>query len=156
MSPVALSSPWNEHRNKINAEILTALALCADRLPKDSSPLAAEEFVEALATLDQLEDHVLQGEFEGPLKSFVIAEIDVLRAGIRDYPTLGLAAIENALEKAVGKIVLTRASGQVAMSAEPVIGIAKILGTFGRWVIVHSPQVKTLSEVVHKLLDDRS
>ena len=156
LSPMDLNSPWPTHWNKINSEIVTALALCADRLPEDSIPLAAEEFAEALATLDQLEDQVQQGDFEEALKSFVVGEIDVLRAGIRDYPTLGLAAIENALEKAVGKMVLTHASGQVEMSAEPVIGITKILGTFGRWVIVHAPQVKMLSEVVHKLLDDGS
>ena len=156
LSPVALSSPWNEHWTKINSEIVTALALCADRLPEDSSPLATEEFVEALATLDQLDDQVQQGDFDEALKSFVIAEIDILRAGIRDYPTLGLAAIENALEKAVGKMVITRVNGQVEMRDESVTEISKILGTFGRWVIVHAPHVKLLSEMVHKLLDDGS
>ena len=156
LSPVALNSPWVKHQQKINSEIVTTLALCADRLQEDSSSLLAEEFTEALTTLDRLEEQVQQGDFDEALKSFVTAEIEILRAGIRDYPTLGLAAIEDTLEKAVGKMVLTHACGQVEMRAEPVSGILKMLNTFGRWVIVHAPQVKMLSEVVQKFFDDGS
>ena len=156
LSPLALNSPWGTHHQKINSEIVTTLALCADRLREDSSSLPAEEFAEALATLDQLEEQVQQGDFDEALKIFVTAEIEILRAGIRDYPTLGLAAIVDTLEKAVGKMMLARASGQIEMRAKPVSKILQMLSTFDRWIIVHAPQMKMLSEAVKKLLDDGS
>ena len=156
LSPVALNSSWGTHHQKINSEIVTALALCADRLREDSSSIPAEEFAEALATLDQLEEQVQQGDFDEVLKSFVTAEIEILRAGIRNYPTLGLAAIVDTLEKAAGKMMLARARGQVEMRAEPASKILQMLSTFGRWIIVHAPQMKILSETVQKLLDDGS
>ena len=84
------------------------------------------------------------------------AEIEILSAGIRDYPTLGLAAIVDTLEKAVGKMMLARASGQIEMRAKPVSKILQMLSTFDRWIIVHAPQMKMLSEAVKKLLDDGS
>ena len=156
LSPLALNSQWVTHHQKINSEIVTTLALCADRLREDSSSLPAEEFAEALATLDQLEEQVQQGDFDEALKIFVTAEIEILRAGIRDYPTLGLAAIVDTLEKAVGKMMLARASGQIEMRAKPVSKILQMLSTFARWIIVHEPQMKMLSEAVKKLLDDGS
>ncbi|MDQ3284004.1 MAG: hypothetical protein M3Q69_21580 [Acidobacteriota bacterium] len=153
ISPLRLNNNWTETRRSLEDTTIQALEFAANELARrhQERVIPGDQLEALLTDLNKVVDSVIRSALEAPLKELLVRELERLRRAILNYRIRGADALREALEHAVGVVVLNKDA--LARNADE--GELK-----GFWRVMYgvlqslnfAMDVQQLSETVMKLL----
>ncbi|PTR15073.1 hypothetical protein C8R31_104100 [Nitrosospira sp. Nsp2] len=90
-----ISAPWSNYKGNIQPDTLLALAYCSEIL-KPEPPISLAELQDVLDMLLKLRAEIETASYSPGVKDFLMRQLGIIEAGIRDYPISGVGSIKNA------------------------------------------------------------
>ena len=112
MEGATIESQWSVVASAITDKALTELSFCSEALSKLEIPIEHSELegishqVEALGRKN-LENHKSEEE----VGELIIALLEIIRRGIRDYKVIGAIALQESLAVCIGRLFVMRSPG---------------------------------------------
>jgi len=153
MEESTIDSPWSVVAEAITDKALTELSFCSEALSNLETPILSSELesisqqVEKLARKD-LENH--HGEEE--VGELIMALLEIIRRGIRDYKVLGAIALQESLAVCIGRLFVMRSPGFMEEKETALLSEMKNILAYIDWVIGKAFDYKSLFESVVPLL----
>jgi hypothetical protein len=105
LSPLLLSATWNQVKQYLTADVLTALAFCTEILPDEESKISEGELDAIRERLGELRASLDNDSLPQRLRALVMHHLALIEAALAEYPVVGAKAFRAAGRTALGEII---------------------------------------------------
>lgn len=105
ISPMLLPTTWNQVKQYLTPDVLTALAFCTEILPDEESQIAAEELDAIKVRVKELREAVSDSETPERLRALIQHHIDLIENALNEYTVVGAKALREVGRTALGEII---------------------------------------------------
>lgn len=105
ISPLLLSTTWNNGKQYLTADSIGALGFCVDLLPDEETQIKPEELEEVRRGIVELAESLESSALPEGLKTLIFHHIELMRAALDQYPIAGAKAIREVVRTARGEIL---------------------------------------------------
>ena len=92
-----LGVAWGNFRPLISEETLRQLKMCYELTPNQEEPVNPDELAQLSSDLEDFAANVLGSSLPNEVKTFVLKQISLIRAAIREYGVVGIRAFRTAI-----------------------------------------------------------
>jgi hypothetical protein len=105
LSPLLLPAMWNQVKQYLTPDVLTALAFCTEMLPDEESKISAGELDAIRKRVDELRASLAEHSLPERLRALVIHHLALIEGALAEYPVVGAKALREAGRTALGEII---------------------------------------------------
>lgn len=104
LSVTNLSAGWNSFVGSVSAENLLALRWCSEAVESEVG-LTHAELQNLLDAINAFKEDVQSANLPGPIREFVLHQIELMILGIHQYPIIGRRAAREAVRRAASEVL---------------------------------------------------
>lgn len=108
VSAMILPNTWNNAKQYLKPEHLTALAFCSEVLPDEESQISLDDLEKIQAIVDELSESISKSELPPRLITLIKHHIELIEQALAEYPIAGVKALQEAWHTGLGEIIETR------------------------------------------------
>jgi len=108
LSPMLLPNTWNNVKQYLTADVLTALAFCTEILPDEENEISSEELQTIREKVDELKAALTDTETPTRLQILIKHHIELIERALSDYFIVGAMALREAGRTALGEMIEAR------------------------------------------------
>jgi hypothetical protein len=121
ISPLLLPASWNQVKQYVTPDVLTALAFCTEILPDEEAQITDEQLEQIRGAVEALRATLAEPTLPDRLRELVAHHAELIERALNEYPLVGAKALREAARTALGEIIearddLTAAKGTEAVS----------------------------------------
>jgi hypothetical protein len=116
LSTMLFPSPWNQVRQYLAPEVLTALAFSTEILPDEETEISVEELGSIRSKLDELRATLEDSSLPRRLRSLIEHHVELIERALAEYPVVGAIALREAGRTALGEMI--EAKGEIASAKD--------------------------------------
>lgn len=105
ISPMLLSATWDQVRQYLTPEVLTALAFCTEILPDEENQISAEDLVSIKEKVNELRVTVADADTPPRLRQLIQHHIELIDRALSEYLVVGAKALREAGRTALGEMI---------------------------------------------------
>jgi len=105
ISPMLLPATWNQVKQYLTPDVLTALAFCTEILPDEESQISAEELDSIRKKVEELRATVSDAETPIRLRQLIQHHIALIDRALSEYAVVGAKALREAGRTALGEMI---------------------------------------------------
>lgn len=146
LSPLLFPASWNQVKQYLTSDVLTALAFCTEILPDEESQISTDELGRISQSVDDLRSTLSDASVPKRLRKLVEHHIELIEKALKEYPLVGAKALRAAGRAALGEIIEAKDDIAPAKGSKPVSSLE------AAWKSVNSAADKALkAEKLHQL-----
>lgn len=108
ISPMLLPTTWNQVKQYLTPEVLTALAFCAEILPDEENEIALEELEAIQNRVIDLRVTVHDASTPLRLRQLIYHHIDLIERALSEYRVVGAKGLREVARTALGEMIEVR------------------------------------------------
>jgi hypothetical protein len=136
-APLALGMKWADNgRVHLKAEVLSALAFCAEILPDEEAAVSEDDLAAIRSAAAELEVLLEVTTLPAQLRAIIKHHIDLIHAALDKYPIAGVAALRDAAWTAAGELM--QAQSDPGMGGTDFSSQTEVKQLHGLWDKVNS------------------
>lgn len=105
LSILLLPATWNQVKQYVTADVLTALAFCAEILPDEESQISDQDIAEIRSRLAELRESLVDANLPARLRSLIQHHVELIEVALAEYPIAGAKVFRKAGREALGEII---------------------------------------------------
>ena len=108
ISPLLLPHTWNQVKQYLTPEVLTALAFCTEILPDEESQISTEDLAVIRKKLDELREAASAPDTAPRLRVLIQHHVSLIEGALAEYLIVGAKALREAGRTALGEMIEVR------------------------------------------------
>lgn len=105
ISPMLLPTTWNNVKQYLTPDVLTALAFSTEILPDEESQISAEELFAIQQKVEELRATVADASTPTRLRQLIQHHVELIDRALLEYSVLGAKALREAGRTALGEMI---------------------------------------------------
>lgn len=105
LSPMLFPATWNQVRQYLTPDVLTALAFCTEILPNEEAEISTDELSSIRNKLDELRETLQDTSMPPRLRSLIQHHVELIEKALFEYPIVGAIALREAGRTALGEMI---------------------------------------------------
>ncbi len=105
ISPMLLPTTWNQVKQYLTPDVLTALAFCTEILPDEESQISAEELEAIRQKVEELRATITDADTPARLRQLIQHHIELIERALSEYMVVGAKALREAGRTALGEMI---------------------------------------------------
>ena len=105
ISPMLFSTTWNQVKQYLTADVLTALAFCSEILPDEESQISTEELTSIRQKVEDLSTALADAETPPRLRQLIRHHVELIERALSEYAVVGAKALREAGRTALGEMI---------------------------------------------------
>jgi len=105
ISPMLLPATWNQVKQYLTPDVLTALAFCTEILPDEENQISAEELAAIRQKVEELRATVADTDTPARLRQLIQHHIELIDRALSEYSVVGAKALREAGRTALGEMI---------------------------------------------------
>ena len=105
ISTMILPNTWNNAKQYLRPEYLTALAFCSEMLPDEESQISLDDLEKIQEIVNELRESIFKSELPPRLIKLIKHHIELIEQALAEYPIAGVKALQKAWHKGLGEII---------------------------------------------------
>lgn len=105
LSTMLLPGTWNQVKQYLPPDVLTALAFCSEILPDEETQISEQELAEIKSKVEELRATLDDATIPPRLSQLIRHHIELIEHALAEYPIAGAKAFREAGRAALGEII---------------------------------------------------
>ena len=105
ISPMLLPATWNQVKQYLTPDVLTALAFCTEILPDEENQISTEELASIQEKVEELRVTLAEAETPPRLRQLIQHHIELIDRALSEYSVVGAKALREAGRTALGEMI---------------------------------------------------
>lgn len=108
LSPMLLPYKWNNVKQYLTPDVLTALAFCTEILPDEENEISVDELQVVRSKVDELKASLANAETPIRLQVLIKHHVELIERALAEYSIVGAMALREAGRTALGEMIEAR------------------------------------------------
>ena len=105
ISPMQLPNTWNQVKQYVTPEVLTALAFCTEILPDEEAQISADELESIRQKVQELRTAATEPDTPPRLRLLIQHHVELIERALAEYVVVGAKALREAGRTALGEMI---------------------------------------------------
>lgn len=127
ISPMLLPYTWNNVKQYLTPDVLTAFAFCAEILPDEESEISSEELQVIRKKVEELKITLAEADTPVRLQVLIQHHIELIERALAEYLVVGAMALRQAGRTALGEMIEAR---ETISSSKDLPAVSKLESTW--------------------------
>ena len=125
-SAMYLPGTWNQVKQYLPPQTMTALDFCSELLPDEESAISEEDLGDIKKRVDELREFLDQANLPKRLKILIAHHIGLINRALAEYPILGAKALREAAREGLGELIEVRDTVQANHDAPEIDKLGQV------------------------------